>query len=258
MMDPLKTAEKLRKIALGYPETYEESPWGDRVVKVKGKIFLFCGSHDGQLYLSVKLPSSGREVLKEPWAKPTPYGLGKSGWVSAQFKKTDKVPEDRIAQWIDESYRALAPKKLIAQLGEAAPATKKKAPLAKTPKLKHRVILLCEDKLRIERAQKVLAEHGITVDAVDSAAAVKKKLATLDAAILDVGRSQDEGLALAAEIDASDHPIHLFIAGIRDARAHKKAEQVATSAERFREPPGDPAVAAAIATTLAAHKPRKR
>src|SRR5215831_5255367 len=29
-------AKKLREAALEYPETYEEQPWGDRVVKVKG------------------------------------------------------------------------------------------------------------------------------------------------------------------------------------------------------------------------------
>jgi hypothetical protein len=206
----------------------------------------------------VKLPSSGREVLKNPWAKPTPYGLGKSGWVSAQWKKSDKVPEDRIAEWIDESYRALAPKKLIAQLDEAAPASPKKSAPKKTQKLKHKVLLLCEDKLRIDRAKKILAAHGVTLDAVDTPAAVKKKLSSIDAAILDVGRSQDEGLELAGEIDASDHPIHLFIVGIRDARAHKRAEEVATSAERFREPPGDPTVAAAVTSTLSSHKPRKR
>src|SRR5438132_6380227 len=113
-MDPSRLAEKLRKLALTYPETYEESPWGDRVVKVKGKIFLFCGVHEGGLGISVKLPKSAREVLREPWAEPTAYGLGKSGWVSAHFKKGAPVPEARIAAFIDESYRALAPKKLVA------------------------------------------------------------------------------------------------------------------------------------------------
>src|SRR5262245_22682840 len=108
-MDLEKLAEQLRKRALALPETYEEQPWGDRVVKVRGKIFLFCGVHDGELYLSVKLPETGREVLKNSWAKPTPYGLGKSGWVSAQFAR--QVPENKVAEWIVESYRALAPKK---------------------------------------------------------------------------------------------------------------------------------------------------
>jgi len=38
---------KVRELALSYPETTEEFPWGDRVVKVKGKVFVFMGEDDG-------------------------------------------------------------------------------------------------------------------------------------------------------------------------------------------------------------------
>jgi predicted DNA-binding protein (MmcQ/YjbR family) len=246
-----KLAAKLRKLALTYPETYEEAPWGDRVVKVKGKIFLFCGARDGKLQLSVKLPSSGREVLREKWATPTPYGLGKSGWVSAEIDKKDGIAEARLAAFIDESYRAVAPKKLLSQLGAKAA---NKAPAKK--QLRHRVMLLCEDELRADRARHALGEAGVTVEVVADAAAVRRRLKRLDAAILDLGRSPGVGLALAEEIDASDHPIHLFVAGIRDARADKRVAAGATSAERFRAPPGDAEVVSAIAATLATHKPR--
>ena len=44
------------------------------------------------------------------WARPTPYGLGKSGWVSADFPAgVACAARGGIAEWIDESYRALAP-----------------------------------------------------------------------------------------------------------------------------------------------------
>ena len=39
-----KIEAELRKKALSYPGTYEEQPWGERVTKVKGKIFLFAGA----------------------------------------------------------------------------------------------------------------------------------------------------------------------------------------------------------------------
>ena len=45
---------------------------------------------------------------------PTGYGLGKSGWVSVQFAPREKPPMDLMRAWIDESYRAVAPKKLVA------------------------------------------------------------------------------------------------------------------------------------------------
>jgi hypothetical protein len=38
------------------------------------------------------------------------------GWVTARFEAADEIPLDMLEQWLDESYRAIAPKKLLAQL----------------------------------------------------------------------------------------------------------------------------------------------
>jgi len=113
----------LRDFALGYPGAHEEFPWGERVVKVKGKVFVFLGREDEGLGLSVKLPQSRLMALGLPFASPTGYGLGKSGWVTVQFGPRDKPPMDLMRAWIDESYRAVAPKRLVATLPgvEAAP-----------------------------------------------------------------------------------------------------------------------------------------
>ena len=109
----------LRKHALAYPETKADFPWGHLAVKVKGKVFLFMHLEDGALHLSVKLPVSGTAALALPLASPTGYGLGKSGWVSARFEAKDDVPTAMIKEWIDESFRAVAPKRVLAQLEEA-------------------------------------------------------------------------------------------------------------------------------------------
>jgi predicted DNA-binding protein (MmcQ/YjbR family) len=113
-MSPAEAA--LRKHALSYPEAHEDFPWGERVVKVKGKVFLFLGKHEQMLGLSVKLPSSVSFALALPFASPTAYGLGKSGWVTARFALREKPPVDLLKRWIDESYRAVAPKRLVASL----------------------------------------------------------------------------------------------------------------------------------------------
>jgi hypothetical protein len=55
-----------------------------------------------------------------PFTEPTAYGLGKSGWVSATFEDSDTPPVELLKLWIEESYRAQAPKKLVKQLGVAA------------------------------------------------------------------------------------------------------------------------------------------
>jgi predicted DNA-binding protein (MmcQ/YjbR family) len=113
-----KAAAALRKHALGYPETMEDFPWGHSAFKVKRKVFLFtylC-DEEGFLSLSVKLPISGKMALALPFAAPTQYGLGKSGWVTARFYATDEIPLDMLKEWLDESFRAIAPKKVLAML----------------------------------------------------------------------------------------------------------------------------------------------
>jgi len=121
---PLKRPEAvvLRAFALGFPEAYEEFPWGERVAKVNGKVFVFLGMDGDTLGLSVKLPQSGMLALGLPFASPTGYGLGKAGWVTAKFAKREKAPVDLLRSWIEESYRAVAPKKLVAALSAAPSA----------------------------------------------------------------------------------------------------------------------------------------
>lgn len=117
--DLRRVCASLRQFALGFPGATEDSPWGERVAKVNGKVFVFLGADPvagGGMGLSVKLPASREEALDLPFAKPTGYGLGKSGWVSARFSAEDRPPVEILKAWIEESYRAIAPKKLVAEL----------------------------------------------------------------------------------------------------------------------------------------------
>jgi predicted DNA-binding protein (MmcQ/YjbR family) len=125
-MSPAEAA--LRKHALSYPEAHEDFPWGERVVKVKGKVFLFLGKHEQMLGLSVKLPSSASFALGLPFASPTAYGLGKSGWVTARFARREKPPLDLLMKWIDESYRAVAPKRLVAAMDDRGAGAASRGP----------------------------------------------------------------------------------------------------------------------------------
>jgi predicted DNA-binding protein (MmcQ/YjbR family) len=108
--------DALLRFALTFPEAVEDHPWGETVVKVRGKVFLFLGGSQGELSLSVKLPQSKEFALEYPFTKPTGYGLGKAGWVSASFEGRQKPPMDLLQHWVRESYRAVALKKLVAAL----------------------------------------------------------------------------------------------------------------------------------------------
>lgn len=119
-----KAEAAIAKLALGYPEVVEENPWGHRLFKVKGKTFLFLGADGAAVSFSVKLPHTGVAALELEFTEPTRYGLGKSGWVKATFPDA-RFPLELVREWLDESYAAIAPKKLASTLGMPAAAVSK-------------------------------------------------------------------------------------------------------------------------------------
>lgn len=128
--EDLKAHERsFREVALTFPDATEDFPWGHSAFKVRGKTFLFLSLDDERLGLSVKLPLSQSMALAFPFAEPTHYGLGKAGWVSASFGPGSDVPVGLLRAWIDESYRAIAPKKLVALLDGGGTGTKAPKPI---------------------------------------------------------------------------------------------------------------------------------
>jgi predicted DNA-binding protein (MmcQ/YjbR family) len=248
-------AKKLREEALTYPETYEEQPWGHRVVKCAGKMFFTCDVHDGELSATVKVPKSGKELLKRPYAQPTHYGMGKYGWVTLTFKSAKEVPVDEMRAWIEETFVSMAPKKLIAAhaKGAGAAAAPKPAGKAKTKakakakKISARAVLVCADELRSRRAVDEYAQRGVGLDVVATAA--RLKLGKAKALVIDIGRNPVDGIALAKKIDESDAAVHLFVAGVRDADQKRQLRELG-SAELFSAPAGDTKVADAVAAAI--------
>ena len=126
-----KTLQELRAFGLAYPGAHLKSPWpGHLDLAVNDKTFAYLSIEGEPFGISCKLPASSSVALLLPFCQPTPYGLGKSGWVSAKFPAGKALPVDMLMEWIDESYRAQAPKKLVKQLalprGVPAPAAAKK------------------------------------------------------------------------------------------------------------------------------------
>lgn len=121
MTAPADAADQLRAFGLTYPETGLKSPWpGHADLAVRDKTFAYLSVAGEPFSLSCKLPFSGEEARDMPFVTPTGYGLGKSGWVTASWPDDVADPLALFRAWIDESYRAQAPKKLIAQ-APAAP-----------------------------------------------------------------------------------------------------------------------------------------
>ncbi|MEU0434328.1 MmcQ/YjbR family DNA-binding protein [Streptomyces sp. NPDC006290] len=118
----LKKWQKVREFALGLPGATEEFPWGETVAKVNKKVFVFLGLDDGSypLGLTVKLKDEAAHAhaLTSPGAEPAGYGLGKAGWVRVPMEEQGAPAAELLCDWVEESYRVIAPKKLIAELDQ--------------------------------------------------------------------------------------------------------------------------------------------
>jgi len=109
---------ELRAFGLAYPEAHTKSPWpGHLDLAVRDKTFAYLSLEGEPLRVSCKLPESAMAALTLPHVKPAAYGLGKSGWVAGAFPDDEIPPVEMLKSWIDESYRAQAPKKLSAMIG---------------------------------------------------------------------------------------------------------------------------------------------
>lgn len=126
---------KLKEFGLAYPEAHSKSPWpGHDDLAVRNKTFAYLNAAGEPLSISCKLPLTGQMALTLLFASPTGYGLGKSGWVTATFGPKEVPPLDLLKDWIDESYRVQAPKKLVATLPEdprRQPASRRRAGTAR-------------------------------------------------------------------------------------------------------------------------------
>ena len=103
----------MAKFALSLPEAWADQPWGDPVVKVGKKIFVFISSSEStDPAITVKVPESRAHALSFPGSFPTGYGLGKHGWVTISVDRVPNTERDVLLDFVEESYRAVATKTL--------------------------------------------------------------------------------------------------------------------------------------------------
>ena len=106
----------LRSFALELPGAWPDNPWGDSVVKVGKKIFVFLGDNEDDSGITVKVPESHDHAMSFKGAMPTGYGLGKAGWVTIPVDGLGGDDAEVLHDFVEESYRNIAPKKLINEL----------------------------------------------------------------------------------------------------------------------------------------------
>lgn len=90
-------SERIRAIAMSYPETEEGSSCVNRAFKAGGKNFVFLGEKEDQCKMRLKL---------------------ESGWTLIEFTPDDPPEVAQLEAWIDESFHLLAPKRVQKLLDE--------------------------------------------------------------------------------------------------------------------------------------------
>lgn len=103
----------LRAIAASYPETEEVGVCVNTSFKALGKAFAFVGAKPEGYSLRLKLKASLEEAERLAAETPSVYSVGKFGWTLVKLPHDERLPDDLAARWIDESFRLLAPKKLV-------------------------------------------------------------------------------------------------------------------------------------------------
>jgi predicted DNA-binding protein (MmcQ/YjbR family) len=107
----------LRAWGLTLPGAHSKSPWpGHDDLAVNDKTFAYLAATGEPFSVSCKLPYTGEVALDLPFAQPTGYGLGKSGWVTFTPGEDEMPTLDQFKEWVDESYRAQAPRRLVKAL----------------------------------------------------------------------------------------------------------------------------------------------
>jgi predicted DNA-binding protein (MmcQ/YjbR family) len=104
-------ADRVRALALSWPETYEDEPWGHPVFKVAdNRMFATMSEAEGVVRMSLKLTPEEREIALElPFVTKAAY-VGRYGWVTVTV--SDEETLDAALEWMRESYWLRAPARL--------------------------------------------------------------------------------------------------------------------------------------------------
>lgn len=101
-------AERVRALALSFPEAYEDEPWGHPVFKVAGnRMFAAMSVGDDAVEVTVKLTKEEREIaFLLPYVRRAGY-VGRYGWVTAAVSDDESL--EAALEWVRESYWLKAP-----------------------------------------------------------------------------------------------------------------------------------------------------
>ena len=109
--------ERVRRICLALPGTWEKISHGEPTWFVGKKVFaMFSNNHHNDGHIAVTVPAAIgiQEALikKSPRKFYSPPYVGCRGWIGIEV---DRVSDKELALHLDQAWRLVAPKKLLAE-----------------------------------------------------------------------------------------------------------------------------------------------
>ncbi len=121
---PASPLTRLRNVCLALPEAHEVEAWGEPTFRVRNKLFATYATvsrHHGKGRVAVWCKAApGNQALMVRAAPErffVPPYVGPSGWVGVWLDR--EVDWRELAELVRDSYRLVAPKRLVALLDEA-------------------------------------------------------------------------------------------------------------------------------------------
>jgi hypothetical protein len=120
-----RALERVRDICSALPEVSERLSHGSPAFFVRGRktVAMFVDDHHGDGILGLWCPAfpgvQEELVQQEPDRFFRPPYVGPSGWLGVRLDRD--VDWDEVRQILIDSYRKVAPRKLVAQLGDPPP-----------------------------------------------------------------------------------------------------------------------------------------
>ena len=102
---------RLLKLALSYPEAWEDHPWDETVVKVRKKIFVMFSDGEREAWVKSTRDEQQALVQMDPETFFVPPYVGPRGWVGVRFRTVDRA---EMRELVTEAWRMTAPKRLVA------------------------------------------------------------------------------------------------------------------------------------------------
>jgi predicted DNA-binding protein (MmcQ/YjbR family) len=101
-------SDSIRALALSFPKTYEDAPWGFPVFKVgDNKLFAWMHETETCVEVTLKLTTEEREIAELlPYVRRASH-VGRYGWITAEV--TDDETLAVTLEWLRESYWLKAP-----------------------------------------------------------------------------------------------------------------------------------------------------